>query len=113
MSNQFIHKASKNVGTSLTTIGGYSLPMATQGVLIGVSISNTLNAGNISINVYLYDAATLTNYSIISNAVVYNGQTIVPVGADQKVVLQPGDQIVAQSNVASSCDVIMNVLTIS
>lgn len=112
MANQFIHQVSKSVGTGLTVIGGYSLPAATQGVLIGVSVSNTLNA-NITVNVYLYDSATLQNYSLITGAVVYSGQTIVPVGSDQKVVLQPGDQIQVQSNVAASCDAVMSLLTIS
>ena len=113
MANQFIHQVTKSVGTTLTRIGNYNLPAATQGVLIGVSVSNTLGSGDIKVNVYLYDSASGQNYSLITNAIVYNGATIVPVGADQKVVLQPGDSIQVQSNVASSCDAVMSLLTIS
>jgi len=112
VANNFIHQVSKGVGAAITKIGNYDLPSATQGVIIGVSVSNT-SAVNITASVYLFVASLNTTVSIITNAPIFAGQTLVAVGADQKVVMQPGDSIQVQGSAAGACDVIASILTIS
>ena len=41
------------------------------------------------------------------------GQTLVPVGGDQKIVLEAGDYLQVQSSTASSIDVIVSLLEIT
>lgn len=110
MANQFLRYTSKSLGLGLNKVGNYDVPASTQVTLIGVSVSN-ITLADIQVNVYLFNGTQ--NISIVTNAVIPRGQTLVPVGADQKIVMQPGDSLQVQSNAASSCDVIMSILSIT
>lgn len=112
MANTFKRYTSSGVGTSLNTIGSHTVAAATTEVITGVSVSNT-TASEIEVDVYLYNSDASALVSIITNAVVYPGGSIVPVGADQKIVMQTGDNIQVRSSAATSCDVILSVLQIS
>lgn len=111
MANQFLRYTSKSLGTGLNKVGNYDVPSSTQVTLIGLSVSNILSGGDIQVNIFLYNGSQ--NISIVSNAIIPRGETLIPVGADQKVVMQPGDSIQIQSNVASSVDAIMSILSIT
>ena len=108
MANNFKSNLSKNVGTAPATI--YTCPSATQTTLIGLSVANT-SASPITTDVYITRSAV--NYYLIETAVVPVGGSLVVVGGDQKVVLQPSDILVALTSAASSADVVASYLEIT
>jgi len=108
MANTFKSNFNKNVGTSPATI--YTCPSATQTTLIGLSVANT-SASPITTDVYITRSAV--NFYLIENAVVPVGGSLVVVGGDQKVVLQPSDILVALTSAASSADVVASYLEIT
>jgi len=105
----FKRKVQASVGTALTSVGTYTCPALTQVTLIGLTIANT-SAGNILVDVTLYNG--VTDYYIVKSVPVPVGSTVVVVGGDQKVVLEPGDSIRVKSDTAASCDVVMSILEI-
>jgi len=86
MANTFKSNVAANIVTSGNTV--YTCPSATQTTLIGMTLANK-SAGTITANVFLTRSAV--DYSIISNAPILSGSTLVPIGGDQKVVLQAAD----------------------
>lgn len=107
MANTFKRYKSKDVGTSLTSIGSYTVPAATQVTLIGLVVANTTTS-NITVDVTLNDGATDTY--VVRNAPVQPGSSLVPVGGSQKIVLQTGDSIKVKSSAAASIDAVISLL---
>lgn len=108
MANIFKTKFSKSVGTSAATI--YTGPAATATTIIGMTIANT-NGSNITVDVYITSSAV--DYYLVKGATVPVGGSLVPVGGDQKVVIETGAVVKVVSSAASSADVIMSILEIS
>jgi hypothetical protein len=108
MANTFKSNLIKNVGTSPATV--YTCPLATQTTLIGLSVANTTTSP-ITTDVYITRSAV--NYYLIEAAVVPVGGSLVVVGGEQKVVLQPSDVLVALTSAASSADVVCSLLEIT
>jgi hypothetical protein len=108
MANSFRSNVAANIVTTGNTV--YTCPAATQTTLIGLTLSNK-SGGTVSANVALRRSAV--DYSIISNAPILTGSTLVPIGGEQKVVLEPADEIrvIATSN--NAIDVIVSLLEIS
>jgi hypothetical protein len=108
MANSFRSNVAANIVTTGNTV--YTCPAATQTTLIGLTLSNKSD-GTVSANVALRRSAV--DYSIISNAPILTGSTLVPIGGEQKVVLEPADEIrvIATSN--NAIDVIVSLLEIS
>jgi len=50
---------------------------------------------------------------MVKDAPVPAGSTVVVVGGDQKVVMEPGDEVVVTSDTAASADVILSHLDIT
>jgi hypothetical protein len=50
---------------------------------------------------------------MVQNAVISNGGALVPIGGDQKLVMEAGDFMQVQTSVTNSADVIVSVLEIS
>jgi hypothetical protein len=109
MANTFKNYAATGVGTSASTI--LTGPSATQTTVIGITVANILTSGPITVDVY----ATIggTDYYIVKNAVIPVGGSLVPVGGDQKLVLEATDALKVVSDTASSADVIASVLEIT
>jgi hypothetical protein len=108
MANTFKSYPSSQLTTSGSTI--YTVPGATQAIGIGLVLSNTAKTpytANVTI-----DRETV-NYSIISNAVVPIGGSLVVAGVDQKMVLQAGDSVTITPSSNNCCDVWFSVLEIS
>lgn len=105
----FKRKVQASVGTVITAIGGYTVGAGLQVTIIGLTIANR-TAGNIFVDVTLYNGAT--DYYIVKGAPVPAGGSIVIVGGDQKVVMEPGDSVRVLSDVAASADAIMSILEI-
>lgn len=108
MANTFKNYLTTGVGTSATTV----LTGATgaQTTVIGMTIANT-NGSSITVSVTVNDGSS-TAY-LVKNATVPVGGALVPIGGDQKLVLESTNIIQVQSNTASSADVILSVLEIS
>ena len=68
------------------------------------------SGGAIEGSVEFYDASTTNHIGILSSSPIPSGTTIVAIGGDGKVVLEAGDIIKVQSNVASSIDVVLSYL---
>ena len=107
MANTFKSNVAANITTSGNTV--YTCPSATQTTLIGLTLSNK-STGSITANVYLTRSAV--DYSLISNVPILTGSTLVPIGGEQKVVLQAADAIKVVSSANGSLDVIASLLEI-
>lgn len=109
MSNTFKSKKSKNVGTSLTSVGAYTPAANTTAIVVGLTLCNTSNS-SISVSASQYDGTN--DYYILANSTLLTGGSVTIAGGDQKLVLVPGENIRAVSNSAASLDVIMTILEI-
>jgi len=110
MANTFYRKVSANVGTSATPVGGYTVGGSTTTIVIGLTISNTTGA---TVNASLFLNNGANNYYIVKNAPISSGATLVPIGGEQKMVLQTNDNVKVVSDSASSLDVVMNIMEIT
>lgn len=108
MPNTFKSNLNKNVGTSPATV--YTCPSATQTTLIGLSVANTTTS---PITTDAYITRSAVNYYLIRSGVVPVGGSLVIVGGDQKVVMQPSDVLVVVNSAASSGDVVASYLEIT
>lgn len=108
MASTFKSNVAANIVTSGNTV--YTCPSATQTTLIGLSLSNK-SAGAITANVFLTRSAV--DYSIISNVPILSGSSLIPVGGDQKIVLQAADAVKITTSANASVDVIVSLLEIT
>jgi len=114
MANAFLCETDTAVGTSPATI--YTCPADTETTIIGLSISNIVTS-QILVDVQL-DASTRTSGAedsvyLVKDAPVPVGGSLVVVGGDQKVVMEPGDTLKVTSDTASSADVVLSHLDIT
>jgi hypothetical protein len=86
MANTFTRYLNKDVGTSAATV--YTTPSSTQTTVIGLSIANT-TTGAVTADVYVTSGGV--DYYMIKGATIPAGGALVPVGGDQKLVLEAAD----------------------
>jgi len=110
MANTFKRFTQRSVGTSLTQVGSYTVSSGTQVTVIGVTVANTTSS-SIQADVTHYDGSNDTY--VVKSAPIPVGSSLVVVGGEQKVVLEPGDSIRVASNASSSCDVVVSLLEIT
>jgi hypothetical protein len=110
MANTFLRKTSRDIGTTTTTIGSYSVGASTATTVIGLTCANTTSEA-ITVDVQHSDGSDDTY--IVKGATVPAGGSLVVVGGDQKVVLEASDSIKITSSAATSCDAIMSILEIT
>lgn len=105
MANTFKNYASASV-TSQTTV--YTAPASTQSTVIGMTLANTANAvATASVEVTI----GATTVYVVKDAPIPIGGALVPIGGDQKVVLEAGDAIKVTSS--QTVDVLLSALEIS
>ena len=68
------------------------------------------SGGSIEANTVFSDSSSSTLVNITHNTPIPSGTSIAVIGGDAKVVLEAGDSIQVQSNVASSIDVVLSYL---
>ena len=108
MPNTFKNSTVNAVGTN--AVNAYVCPAATQTTAIGMTIAN-LNTNAITANIMLNAAGS--NVYILKSATIPPGGALVPIGGDQKLVLEAGDYLHVNTSIASSADVVVSVLEIS
>lgn len=112
MAANFKNATAQGVGQSNVTVytAGNSIQSA---ICIGLGIAFTGPIGSqILTNAWLVNSAN-TATTILALGEIPGGSTLVLVGGDQKLVLQPGDSIRVNANANVSCDVIASVLELS
>lgn len=110
MPNTFRNQTLKATGT--TAQNAYAAGAGVQATVIGMTIANITNTP-ISANVILSGGAITGNVYLVQNATIAPGGALVPVGGDQKLVLEAGDYLQVNTSVASSADVITSILEIT
>jgi len=98
-------KPTGSIGTS-----GVSVLDGTAGnstTIIGLTVSNITN-GIILVDVYITRAGT--DYYLLKGTDLLPGRSVVPSGADQKLVLESGDSLKVKSSVAASVDVLASYM---
>jgi hypothetical protein len=114
MANAFKKKISKGIGTALTQVGSYAVPSLTEVTVIGLSVSNVTGS---SVDVDVALSATMLNttsdISLGTSIPVPSGASVIIIGGDQKLVMEPTDLIKVKSTAASSVDVVMSILEIT
>lgn len=110
MANTFYRQVSRNVGTSLTAVGSYTVPSATTTVVVGLTVCNT-SGSTVNIDVTLNDGSA--DHYIVKSAPVSAGGALVPIGGEQKIVLETGDSIKVKSDAVTSVDAILSIMEIT
>ena len=108
MPNTFKNYFLKNAGTTAQNV--YAVGAATQSTVIGLTIGNT-TASPITANVTVVSGGT--THFMVQNATISNGGALVPIGGDQKLVLEFGDYLQVQTSTNNSADCILSVLEIT
>ena len=108
MANNFKNFGQAAIGTTPTTI--YTAGGGVQATVIGFTVSNVLES-TITANVVVNIGSS--NYYMVRKAPIDPGNSLVPIGGDQKLVLEAGDYISVFTSDAGAADVIMSVLEIS
>jgi hypothetical protein len=114
MANAFLCETDTAVGTGAATI--YTCPASTETTIIGLSIANIVTT-QITVDVKLNGSGrtsgAVDNVHLVKAAPIPVGGSLVVVGGDQKVVMEPGDTLTVTSDTASSADVVLSHLDIT
>lgn len=111
MANTFKNSVLKAAGT--TAQNTYAAGVGVQATIIGMTIANITNSP-IAANVILTCAgAAQPNVYLVQNATIAAGGALVPIGGDQKLVLEAGDYLQVNTSLSSSADVITSILEIT
>ena len=109
MSNQFNKTLNTNIGTTETTV--YSTGATTRATVIGINIANT-TANTVYVDIKLRDETSTTGY-VVKGAEIPAGSALAAMGGDQKLVMEPLNYLLINSDTAASVDVIVSVLEIT
>jgi len=108
MANTFKNFFLKNANTTSQNV--YAAGSGVQATLIGMSVANIIPSP-ITANITI--TSGVTSHFMVQQATIAPGGALVPIGGDQKVVLEAGDYLQVQTNAANSADVIVSVLEIT
>tara|TARA_B100000965_G_scaffold351866_1_gene326738 strand:+ start:1429 stop:1761 length:333 start_codon:yes stop_codon:yes gene_type:complete len=107
MANTFKNDVTQNIGTSGSA--QYTAGGSVTATIIGMTCANTTNA-DIKCNVQVTDnSAGVTSY-VVKNAPIPTEGSLVVVGGNQKIVLEPNDSIKVTSSASSSIDLVLSVM---
>ena len=108
MANSFKNYFLKNANTTSQNV--YVAGAGVSATVIGMTIGNTTVAP-ISANITVTSGGT--SYFMLQGATIATGGALVPIGGDQKLVLEAGDFVQVQTSAANSADIIVSVLEIT
>ena len=81
-------------------------------VVVGMTISNISSIAQTA-SVFVHSNTVNVQYSLVTDATIPAGGSIVPIGGDQKVVVEPGESINVNTSGSNSCHVVISTLEIS
>ena len=110
MANTFYRKLSRNVGTSSTAIGSYTVGSSTTAVIVGLTVCNTSGA-TVAVDITVNDGTN--DYYIVKAAPISAGGALVPIGGEQKIILTTNDSVKIKSDSASSLDAVLSIMEIT
>ena len=96
------------VSTTASTL--YTTPGATTTIVIGMTAANILSASNVDVDITLHDSAGDTGTHLVKSATIAPGGSLVPIGGDQKVIMETGYSMKATSSDSDSIDIIMSIV---
>ncbi len=99
---------STNANTAMTV---YTAPSSTSTTIIGLTIANII-ATQVLVSVQLENNDG-NNVYLIKDAPISSGGSFVPIGGDQKVVMEAADILKVTSNTANSVDSTLSILEIT
>jgi len=109
MTTTFKNKSAQAIGTTVTDL--YTVPASTTASLISLCLANITDE-TIFVDVKFYDGSALTTTYIVKEAPVIAGGSFIPIGADQKIILETTDKIQIISDTASSVDALLSLMEI-
>jgi len=111
MANTFKNNVLKAAGT--TAQNAYAAAIGVQATVIGMTVAN-ITASPITANVMLIcSGAAQPSIYLVNNATIAPGGALVPIGGDQKLVIEAGDYLQVNVSSSLSADVITSVLEIT
>lgn len=115
VTNQF-NRYVKSVNSTTNTgiIGSSGVPSNTDMTVMGLVVTNTYDSPtNTPITVDVIMRVNNVNYYLIKAGKIPEGESLIVIGWDQKLVLKTGDDIIVKTlNASETADVIMSVLEI-
>lgn len=108
--NSYKNAMAISVGTSLVDV--YTCPGATVATVIGLCISNK-TSDSVFVDVKIYDSSATATCFLIKQAPIPVGGSLVVIGGDQKVILEAGDKIQAQSETAAALDIFVSLVQLA
>jgi hypothetical protein len=85
---------------------------ASDKIVIGMTISNITNIAQTA-SVFVHSNTVNVQYSLVTDASIPAGGSIVPVGGDQKIAIEPGESINVNTSGSNSCHVVISTLEIT
>ena len=107
MASTFKNSLSSGVGLTQTSV--YTVPAGTTATIIGLTVSNVTSTG-VTCDIVVTDTSTTTDAFIVKGAIVPAGGALVPIGGEQKIVLEAADALKVTSSASASLDVTVSVL---
>jgi len=105
MSTSFINRTSKEVGTTAVTM--YTTPSNSKAILIGANIAN-VSGSTVPFDIYITKGGV--DYYVVKGHRVTTGNNI-EVMKGNKLVLDNDDIVKVKSEIASSIDVTLSILS--
>jgi hypothetical protein len=106
MANAFKTYTANTIGFEVTNI--HTAAGGATETIIGLTLAN-VTSGAVEANIVHFSSAGVTT-RLLANAPIAKGGALVPIGGEQKIVLETGCSIKASTNTANSVDIILSVL---
>lgn len=108
MANTLKNVRQKSVGVDATSL--YTTPSATTTIVIGMTAANILENQQVNVDVTLHDSDAGVGTFIVKGATIASGGALVPIGGEQKVIMETGHVMKATSSDSDSIDIIMSIV---
>ena len=112
MANAFKTKTFDGSSTAASTaMTIYTCPASTETTIIGMTIAN-ITTSQILVDI-TFENSDGDNLYILKETPIPVGGGLVPVGGDQKIVMEASDVIKVTSDTANSADTVLSILEIT
>lgn len=108
MAQVFVSAANVDITVAGNTI--YVVPAATKTTIIGLCVANKSNT-TVTSNVWITRSAV--DYFLAANVTIYTGSSFIPIGVDQRIVLNAADALKVSVSLAGAAHVITSGLELT